>query len=194
MGSFIEVLMSKYLFTLFFIQTGLFLYSLTLGSLENSIFSVILFLSLCYASYVDLERMEIPDFVSIGLFPIGALWVLRFEADLLFQRLLEAIVMLLLFALFSRVYKYLRHREGLGFGDIKLIASSTIWLGMNNIPVMIFFAACSGLIASFYRFDKTVANTPDTRIPFGPHLAASIWFVWLLINFKWSNVAVMRLF
>lgn len=186
--------MSKYLFTLFFFLFCLYLYSLVFGSLDVSAFSTVLFLSLNFASYVDLKRMEIPDLVSIGLFPVGAFWVIRVQPELLFQRLLEAISILLLFTLFSRVYIYLRHKEGLGFGDIKLIASATVWIGIGNIPIMIFFAASSGLIASFYRFDKTVANLPDTRIPFGPHLAASIWFVWFLTLLDLSDFEFMGLF
>lgn len=186
--------MSKYLTLLLCFTIVLFIYSTTRCSFEITIFSSTLFSSLVYASYIDLKKMEIPDLVSIGLFPVGALWVARTAPDLLVQRLLEAIFALLLFFLFNYLFRLVRKKEGLGFGDIKLIASSTVWIGLVNVPVMIFVAACSGLIASFYRFDKTVATNADTRIPFGPHLAASIWFVWFLTLFDMPNFEIPGLF
>jgi leader peptidase (prepilin peptidase)/N-methyltransferase len=147
----------------------------------SSIFSVILVISLTYASYVDLKRMEIPDFVSIGLFPLGAVWLMVHSPDLLVARLLGAMLVLLLLSLFARLFFLARGRQGLGFGDIKLAASATVWIGLPAFPLMILLAATSGLIASFYRFDKRRESHPDARIPLGPHLAMSIWIVWFLM-------------
>lgn len=143
------------------------------------VFSVILLVALCYASYVDLERMEIPDTVSVGLFPVGAAFVMFQEPDLLIERLLGGILVLLGLALFCRLFFVLRGREGLGFGDVKLISSATVWIGLAQLPVMVFVAAATGLIASFYRFAKTRQRQPEVRLPFGPFLAASIWIVWI---------------
>ncbi|KZM47469.1 A24 family peptidase [Labrenzia sp. OB1] len=147
--------------------------------LTVKIFSVLLFAALCYASYIDLQRMEIPDSVSIGMFPLGALFVLIETPDFLLQRLMGGILVLLLLAVFSRLFFLLRGKEGLGFGDVKLAASATVWIGLPLFAVMIFLAATSGLIASFYRFAMRRQRQPDARIAFGPHLAASIWIVWI---------------
>ncbi|MEM9634946.1 MAG: A24 family peptidase [Pseudomonadota bacterium] len=147
-----------------------------------SLFSVILFVALFYASCVDIARMEIPDLVSIGLFPTGAVWLLTYSPDKIVPNLLGAIFSLLLFYLFSRAFFVLRNKEGLGFGDVKLIASSTVWVGLQNLPIMILIAATSGLIASFYNFGKKTSTQSETRIPFGPHLAIAIWIVWFAAN------------
>lgn len=162
--------------------------------IEYFTFSAFLFASLTYASFIDLQHMEIPDLVSIGLFPAGAAWCLIASPDLIMQRLLGGIAALVLFYAFGRFFYHLRKIEGLGFGDIKLIASSAVWIGLSNLPMMILLASASGLIASFYRFGIRKDITSDTRIPFGPHLAASIWIVWFLTVFDISDVQLLGLF
>ncbi|WP_168206216.1 A24 family peptidase [Labrenzia sp. PHM005] len=143
-----------------------------------TVFACGLFFSLSWASSVDLKRMEIPDTVSIGLFPAGALWVLIQMPDALYWRLGGAMAVLVVLFLFGRAFHFLRGQEGLGFGDVKLIASSTVWIGISNISLMILLAACSGIIVSITNMRRVGEAAAREKIPFGPHLAFSLWIVW----------------
>ncbi|WP_306143129.1 A24 family peptidase [Roseibium sp. MMSF_3412] len=184
--------MSNYTYFILAISVIQFLYTLSFFDLDFSAFSILLFISLSYASYYDLEHLEIPDLVSIGLFPVGAFWVLSVSPEILVHRLMEGIAALLFFFIFSRIFRGLWKKEGLGFGDIKLIASATVWIGLAHVPVMIFVASCSALIANFYNPARKGAKNPDTRIPFAPHLSAAIWFVWFLAALNVHGLEVER--
>ncbi|MGV2974291.1 prepilin peptidase [Roseibium alexandrii] len=171
--------MRTYFLSLFAIAMALFAAGLFVLAPVQIAFAACLFLSLSWASYVDLKQMEIPDTVSIGLFPAGAIWVLIQVPDDLSVRLMSAMAVLVGLYLFGRAFSWLRGQEGLGFGDVKLIASSTVWIGISNLSVMIVLAACSGIIVSIISVRNAGEAGVQEKMPFGPHLAFSIWIVWL---------------
>lgn len=166
-------------FSLFF---AILLCSIPAQTTSASAFTALLLIALAYASYVDLRRFEIPDLVSIGLFPLGVTLWLTCEPEAALPHVLAGLGALCLFYAFSRAFFFFRRYEGLGLGDIKLIASATVWIGLANLPVMILIAAISGLIASFYNFDKKKLGSQEAWVPFGPHLAIAIALVWFGSN------------
>ena len=66
-------------------------------------------------------------------------------------------------------YARLRHREGLGRGDAKLLAAAGAWLGPLALPFVLLAASLAGLLAVALR-----PGTPrgDDALRFGPYLAA----------------------
>ncbi len=76
-------------------------------------------------------------------------------------------------------YKGLRGREGLGFGDVKLLSAAGAWVAWQGLPSVVAIAAVSGLLAAGI---QRLAGHPigqRTELPFGPHLALGTWLVWL---------------
>ena len=76
------------------------------------------------------------------------------------------------------VFKLVTGKEGMGYGDFKLLAMIGAWLGWQNLPATLFLAAVLGATVGislifFRRHDK---NIP---IPFGPYLAAAGWIAML---------------
>lgn len=69
-------------------------------------------------------------------------------------------------------YTLLRKKEGMGGGDIKLLAMIGAWLGWQSLPFVIFFSALSGAIVgsvTLYLLKKGQEN----QIPFGPFLSVA---------------------
>jgi leader peptidase (prepilin peptidase)/N-methyltransferase len=79
------------------------------------------------------------------------------------------------------IYGWLRQREGLGLGDVKLAFVAGAWLDWIMIPVAIEIAALGALVAygAWRAIGKQVLNRAS-RLPFGLFFAPAIWLSWLL--------------
>ena len=79
------------------------------------------------------------------------------------------------------LYGWLRRREGLGLGDVKLAFVAGAWLDWVMIPVAIEIAALATLVAygAWQAFGKRPLNA-TSRLPFGLFFAPAIWLSWLL--------------
>jgi leader peptidase (prepilin peptidase)/N-methyltransferase len=88
---------------------------------------------------------------------------------------------LLFFLALRTAYGWLRQREGIGLGDVKLAFVAGAWLDWVMIPVAIEIAALVALIT--YGAWHLVAQQPfnaTSRLPFGLFFAPAIWLSWLL--------------
>jgi leader peptidase (prepilin peptidase)/N-methyltransferase len=76
-------------------------------------------------------------------------------------------------------FKLVTGKEGMGYGDFKLLGAIGAWLGWTMLPLVILLSAGVGAIVgiSLMLFTK---HGRDTPIPFGPYLAAAglIALVW----------------
>ena len=80
---------------------------------------------------------------------------------------------LILWTIFH-LFKLLTGKEGMGYGDFKLLALLGAWLGWQYLPQIILFSTLVGSIIGVAlivtkRLDK------DKPIPFGPYLAIAGW-------------------
>jgi leader peptidase (prepilin peptidase) / N-methyltransferase len=94
---------------------------------------------------------------------------------------LRGLVLALAFFALREIYFRLRHRHGIGLGDVKLAAVAGAWLDWTLIPVAIEIAALTALIA--YIANRLVLRRPlraTAKLPFGLFFAPAIWFCWLL--------------
>ena len=78
------------------------------------------------------------------------------------------------------LYFKIRHREGLGFGDVKLIAMVGSFLGLRGALLTLIIGSISGSMVG-YGYIKATKRDPSTyELPFGTFLgvaalAAAIW-------------------
>ncbi len=70
------------------------------------------------------------------------------------------------------LFKLVTGKEGMGYGDFKLLAALGAWLGWQMLPVIILLSSVVGAIVgiSLIVFAKRGRDKP---IPFGPYLAAA---------------------
>ncbi|HQT25658.1 MAG TPA: A24 family peptidase, partial [Burkholderiales bacterium] len=68
------------------------------------------------------------------------------------------------------LFKLVMKKEGMGYGDFKLLAAIGAWLGAGQLPLVILFSSVFGAVIGIAMiiFAKRGKNIP---IPFGPYLA-----------------------
>jgi leader peptidase (prepilin peptidase)/N-methyltransferase len=76
------------------------------------------------------------------------------------------------------LFKLLTGKEGMGFGDFKLLAALGAWMGWQSLLVIILLSSVVGAIVGTVIL---VVNKKgrNTAIPFGPYLAAAGWIALL---------------
>jgi len=120
--------------------------------------------------FIDLEHHIIPDVISLPGILIGILMFSIVQGLSPKDSLIGALVGAGLFELIRLGYFFITKREGMGFGDVKLMGMIGAFLGWLYIPIVIFFSAligtCYALLLMFLNRAKR-----DTRIPYGPFLA-----------------------
>lgn len=113
----------------------------------------------------DLEHYMIPDSIQFALFVLGLLYV--FEIGLaLDDRLMGAAIGFGIGLLLHYGYFWLMGKHGLGFGDVKLLASIGLWIDVAALPVFLFLSGIMGVAtALLWR-----ALGFGQHFPFGPAL------------------------
>lgn len=130
----------------------------------------ILVFGLVVGSFIDLEHMILPDEITLGGCALGligaALNPERAFLDGLFGFLFGGGVLWLV----AYVYYVFTGREGLGGGDIKLLAWIGAILGWRAIPFVILSSSVTGSIVGLYISRKS-EDKLKAVIPFGPFIA-----------------------
>jgi leader peptidase (prepilin peptidase)/N-methyltransferase len=72
------------------------------------------------------------------------------------------------------LFKLLTGKEGMGYGDFKLLAMLGAWLGWKPLLMVILLSSLVGAIVGISMI-LLKKNERGTQIPFGPYLAAAGW-------------------
>jgi len=121
------------------------------------------------ASFIDLKEYVLPDaltYPAVVLALAGRVLVL---GDPVAGPLLGAVCGPLLFWLLATGYRRLRGVEGLGLGDVKLMAGIGALVGWRGLPLAIVLASAAALLASPF-LAREGADKRRAPIPFGPFL------------------------
>jgi leader peptidase (prepilin peptidase) / N-methyltransferase len=156
-------LITALLALLLFIKFGL-----TLKFLVFFIFTAVLIV----ITFIDLDHQIIPDIITlpgIPIFFLAAIFLVQIPW-------LEALLGLLigggvLFTI-ALVYELITKREGMGGGDIKLLAMIGGFLGWKSLMFILLFSSFSGAIVGI---TAMIINKQDMKyaVPFGPFLSAA---------------------
>lgn len=146
-----------------------------------SLTGIILTWFLIAIAMIDFDTMVIPDQFSLSLMWIGlfiSLWVIFIDPSSAIKGALFGY--LLLWSIFH-LFKFVTGKEGMGYGDFKLLAAGGAWFGMQSVLVIVIMSAFAGAVmGSLYLF--LTKNSKNKPIPFGPYLAAGIWLTMLFGN------------
>jgi leader peptidase (prepilin peptidase)/N-methyltransferase len=143
-------------------------------------------------SLIDADHQLIPDSIVIPLLWVGLFMSLFHPlsgAQTLFIAPSDAIIGALAgyLSLWSvyQVFKLVTGKEGMGYGDFKLLAALGAWLGWQLLHVIILMSAVVGAIVGIA---MVVFRGRDRRvpIPFGPYLAAAGWIAMLWGERLWN--------
>ena len=123
------------------------------------------------SALIDAETTLLPDQTTLPLLWLGLLAAAAFEATpTLFDAMAGAVTGYLSLWLVYWAFRLVTRREGMGYGDFKLMAAIGAWLGWQTAPAVILIAAVLGLAYAIVRILRRTA-TRGTPIPFGPFLA-----------------------
>jgi leader peptidase (prepilin peptidase)/N-methyltransferase len=130
-------------------------------------------------AFADARHFVLPDALTLPLIPAGLAAAFFIEPDTVRDRLLGVVLGAAVFAALRWVYRSLRRREGLGFGDVKLIAAAGAWVGAAALPSVVLIAAVVGLAFALLSGARRRRLSASDKLPFGSFLCLGLWLVWL---------------
>ena len=134
--------------------------------------AMLLILALIALTFIDLDTQLLPDSITLPLLWLG----LAFNLDGTYTDLPSAVVgamagYLVLWSVFWS-FKLATGKEGMGYGDFKLLAALGAWLGWQMLPAIILLSSVVGALAGILLI-ILARHGRNVPIPFGPYLAAA---------------------
>ena len=121
-------------------------------------------------TFIDFDTTLLPDSLTLPLVWLGLLFNLNGHFAPLHDAVIGAIVGYLVLWSVYWLFKLATGKDGMGYGDFKLLAAIGAWLGWQMLPVTILF---SSVVGAAIGIAMVVFVKHDSRvpIPFGPYLA-----------------------
>jgi leader peptidase (prepilin peptidase)/N-methyltransferase len=131
---------------------------------------------LCAAlALTDIRRGIIPNGLNLSIAGLGLLKaVVTSGVAAALELGCEAAAVGLIFWLLRRCYFVLRKTQGLGLGDVKLLAAAGTWIGIAGLPTLLLIATLAALAAAGSLQLAGRAMTRQSSLPFGPFLAIGL--------------------
>jgi len=147
------------------------------GYTWDTVFALLFSWLLITMAWIDFDTRLLPDNLTLPLLWLGLLFNLRGGfVDLQSAVIGAALGYLVLWSIYW-AFKLLTSKEGMGYGDFKLLAALGAWLGWQALPMVILISSVVGILLG-----GTILLIRKSRepIPFGPFLAIAGWvcLVW----------------
>ena len=140
--------------------------------------AIVLSWGLLALTFIDLDKMLLPDQLTLPLLWLGLLLNLQHTFVSLPDAVIGAVAgYLVLWSLYWG-FKLLTGKEGMGYGDFKLLAALGAWLGWQALPLILILASLAGAVVgiSLMLLRRKAQGQP---MPFGPWLAIGGWIALL---------------
>jgi leader peptidase (prepilin peptidase)/N-methyltransferase len=140
----------------------------------QTLLALILTWSLITLTMIDFHKQLLPDSITLPLLWLGLLANIFELFTTLESAVMGAMAGYLILWFVYHLFKLVTGKEGMGFGDFKLLGALGAWLGWKVLPLIILLSSVVGAVIGIAlivitRHDK---NIP---IPFGPYLAIAGW-------------------
>ena len=137
-------------------------------------------LGFCWAllvlAVIDIDRQLLPDSITLPLLWAGLILGLFNDGNGIFvdssSSIVGAVAGYLSLWLVYQVFKLVTGKEGMGYGDFKLLAAIGAWVGWQVLPLVILLSALVGSVVGIAMI-VLGGRGRQTPIPFGPYLAAA---------------------
>lgn len=141
--------------------------------------------SLIALSAIDLKHQLLPDVIVYPILWLGLLLSVFGGFTEAHSAIIGAAAGYLVLWTVYQLFKRLTGKEGMGYGDFKLLAVLGAWFGWQTLPLIILLSSVAGAavglsLIAFRGHDRTVP------IPFGPYLAIGGWVAMLWGPQLWS--------
>jgi leader peptidase (prepilin peptidase)/N-methyltransferase len=135
----------------------------------NTLAALVFVWAMIALAFIDLDTFYLPDDITLPLVWAGLLVNMGGVFVDLQSAVIGAIAGYLALWLVFWAYKLATGKDGMGYGDFKLLAAIGAWLGWKMLPVVILLSSFVGAVVgiSLIAFARHGRNVP---IPFGPYL------------------------
>ena len=125
-------------------------------------------------SAIDFEHKLLPDDITLPLLWCGILANMFGLFTNVYASLFGTILGYLLLWTVYHGFRLVTAKEGMGYGDFKLLAMLGAWTGWQMLP---FIVICSSLVGAIVGVTLMIRSGHDRNvpIPFGPYLAVAGW-------------------
>jgi leader peptidase (prepilin peptidase) / N-methyltransferase len=145
----------------------------------QALFAIVFLWALVTLTFIDADTTLLPDDITLPLLWMGLL----VNAAGIFTTLQSAVAgaaagYLALWSVYW-VFKLITGKEGMGYGDFKLLAALGAWLGWQMLPLVILLSALVGTVVGVAGI-LLHGREKGAKLPFGPYLAAAgfIGIIW----------------
>jgi leader peptidase (prepilin peptidase)/N-methyltransferase len=130
---------------------------------------------------IDIHKQLLPDNLTLPLLWLGLIFALFDTYTPLRASVTGAIAGYMVLWTVFQLFRLVTGKEGMGFGDFKLLAAMGAWMGWTMLPQIILISSVVGAVIGSVMLitGKTRTQQP---IPFGPYLALAGWIALL-----WGN-------
>lgn len=142
------------------------------GPTIQTVGALLLIWSLIALTAIDFDTQLLPDSITLPLLWLGLAFNITNTYTDITTAVIGAMVGYLSLWLVFWGFKLATGKEGMGYGDFKLLAALGAWLGWQMLPAIILLSSVVGAVVgiSLIIFARHGRNIP---IPFGPYLAAA---------------------
>ncbi|NRR32799.1 prepilin peptidase [Oxalobacteraceae bacterium] len=143
-----------------------------LGSGVAGLSSLFFLYSLIAMTFIDFDTQQLPDDLTLPLLWAGLLLNLNATFVPLHDAVIGAAAGYMVLWLIYWLFKLVTGKEGMGYGDFKLLAALGAWMGWAMLPAIILLSSVVGAVVGICLivFARHGRNVP---IPFGPYLAGA---------------------
>lgn len=139
-------------------------------------------------SVIDFDHQLLPDSITLPVLWLGLLLSLQtIFVDSATAIIGAAAGYLSLWSIYV-LFKWITGKEGMGYGDFKLLAMLGAWVGWQGLPVIVLLSSVVGAVVGIVLI-VTRGRDRNIPIPFGPYLAAAGWLTLL-----WGHDITARYF
>jgi leader peptidase (prepilin peptidase)/N-methyltransferase len=156
------------------------------GYTYSALFAFVFVFALIALTFIDFDTQLLPDDITLPLLWLGLLFNFNTGFTDLKSAVLGAIFGYLILWSVYWLFKLVTGKEGMGYGDFKLLAAIGAWFGWQLLPAVILLSSVVGAVIGIGMI-AFKGKTGGTAIPFGPFLAlggiAALFFGQRLASF-----------
>ena len=131
-------------------------------------------LTLLALAVIDLRTHLLPDLLTLPLLWAGLLYQLLFQPAFLQSAVIGAMAGYTVLWAFYWLFRLITGKEGMGYGDFKLLAALGAWAGWQMLPLLLVLSTTVGAIVGIV-VQLLIPRLRGAPMPFGPYLSMAGW-------------------
>ncbi len=140
-------------------------------------------------SFIDYDTQYLPDQITLPFLWLGLILNLNNTFTDINSAVIGTVAGYLVLWSVYHLFKLITKKEGMGYGDFKLLALLGAWMGWQYLPAIIILSSLVGSVIGITLI-LIKKHQRDIPIPFGPYLAIAGWIVLIwgaMINQSYLN-------